>query len=337
MQLVAMLLGHVRRSVEQKCDHLPSDSVLTAPYWYGNKERQKLVDCMVIGGFHPIGIITDIVAVALHYGISRPDLPLNDEQKSRVVAFLDIGRSNTSAAIITYSENGMDVHHIVAEPDFGGHDIDRALLLHFTATNPKNKIAGDMLLMNRCEDLKKALSTAQEGEIDLGSFAGSDPHRVRLTQNEFQSIISDWLHRASNILLAALSASGFNPTTLDTVELVGGSSQIPCLKTYIYNIFAASPLNVNVRTDLSAAQGAVHACALIRAYRADCNSILQDPSSTPFYINWGTPSRAASDSSWVGLPNDQRLGDSDLVSMLELELSMEESDKLVDEAEVRAL
>ena len=338
MQLIAMLLGHVRRSIEQKCGHLLPDTVLTAPYWYSSRERQKLADCMVIGGFHPIGIVTDIVALALHYGISRSDVPLKNDEESRVVVFLDIRRSDTSAAVVTYSENSMRVHHIASESNFGGHDIDHALFLHFTASNGKRKATCDSkttsLLMNRCEDLKKTLSTAQEGEIDLGYLSGSASNRVRLTQDEFQSIITNWLHRASNILLVALTASGFDPSALDSVELAGGSSQIPCLKSYIQNIFPTSTSSVNARTDLSAAQGAAHACALIGSYRADRNTILQDPSSTPFDIKWGTPSREASDNSWVDLPNDQRLGDSDLLSMLELELSMEESDKLVDQAEV---
>ncbi|KAF8813544.1 actin-like ATPase domain-containing protein, partial [Phlegmacium glaucopus] len=206
------------------------------------------------------------------------------------VAFLDIGCSNTSAAVVTYSGKGMRVHNIVAEPDFGGHDIDQALFLHFTASNAKNKITYDSkttsLLVNRCEDLKKTLSTAQEGEVDLGSFSGSGSHRIRLTQVEFQSIISNWLYRTSKILLVTLSASGFDATTLDAVELVGGSSQIACLKSYIQNILATSTVSVNAGIDLSAAQGAAYACALIRSCRPDRNTILQDPSSTPFDIKW---------------------------------------------------
>ncbi|KAF8157205.1 Hsp70 protein-domain-containing protein [Crassisporium funariophilum] len=332
-QLVGMLFGHVRRTT---LGQIPADTIIAVPHWYTDRDRQALADCLVIGGLNPTGIITDIVAVALDYGISHFNI---EGGHSRVVAFLDVGHSTTSAAIVTFSENGLRVHAIATDSFLGGEVIDQSLMQHFAKTNPHIDPFHQKptsLLTQSLEQLKKTLLKLQEAEIDLISTDKSPLHRMKLTRDQYQSLLSEsgWLDRVSAILMEAINTSQIDPKSLHSVELVGGSGSVPSLKEHLQTQMkgAGCSTRVKVNSELSAARGVAHAGAL-RSFRGDA-AVLRDHSTAPFDINWVASSReTAKKPSWIALSTAHRLNDLDLVNLLDQELYMEEMDKLAAETE----
>ncbi|CAA7268641.1 unnamed protein product [Cyclocybe aegerita] len=331
--LLAMMLGHIRRKIEDESG-CPAviDTVLAVPRWYTDTHLQTLADCAVISGLHPVGFITDIVGIALGYGIAQMGV-LENATRPRVVAFLDIGESDCASAVVTYTEGCMKVHEVITDPDIGGKDVDRLLLKHFSY-QPQNQGSvrledekTQVPLLKECEKLKKLSSDAKSKQsIDFSSITRVTSDKFELTEGQFQNIIADWLERVFDPLQVVLTLSGIEESEVDALELVGGSSQLACVLEHARKRFGETIPNISAKPSLSAANGAANACSLIRVRQRNA-PIMYDTQITPFEMRWAAPFDDKQDP-WLPLDHEYRLDDLQLVSLMESELAMEEADKL---------
>src|SRR5436309_2966945 len=78
---------------------------------------------------------------------------------------------------------------------------------------------------------------------------------IRLTRARFQEMVADILDRSIEPCKKALSDAGVNPSQIDEVVLVGGSTRIPKVQEIVRNLFGKEP-NKSVNPDEVVAVGA---------------------------------------------------------------------------------
>lgn len=237
-----MFLGKLRDTAANELRSPVSDVVISVPPWYTDIQRRSLMDAAHIAALNPLRIINDTTAVALGYGITKSDLP--DPENPRHVMFIDVGHSSLTATVVAFWKNNLAVKASCSDRHLGGRDIDFALVQHF-AHEFKGKYKIDVLsnpkatfrLIAGCEKLKKVLSANAEANLSVESIMNDVDASSRMTRDKLEQLIAPLLERVQAPIQQALVDAELAPESIDTIELIGGSSRVPAIKSKIQQIF----------------------------------------------------------------------------------------------------
>lgn len=265
-QLYAAFLGRLKDIAQAELKNPVNDVVIAVPGWYTDVQRRAVLDAALIANLHPLRLINELTATALGYGITKTDLP-PPEEKPRHVAFVDIGHSQYQVAIVAFHKGALQVKGFAYDHHFGGRDLDYALVQHFAA-DFKEKYGIDVLsnkkavfrLSAAVEKLKKVLSANAQAPLSVESIMNDIDASSSMTREDFEQLIAPLLDRGIAPLERALTQAGIQKDDIETVELVGGSTRVPALKSRIQAFFG-KPLSFTCNQDESVARGATLACA----------------------------------------------------------------------------
>ncbi|SCV73593.1 BQ2448_7519 [Microbotryum intermedium] len=267
-QLYAMFLGKLRDTAANELKSAVNDVVIAVPVWYTDAQRRAVIDAADIAGLNALRLINDTTATALGYGITKTDLPLAPEPP-KYVAFVDIGHSDYSVSIVAFNKGQLVVKGTAFDRHFGGRDLDHALVEHFAAefkakykidvkSNPKALFR----LAAAVEKLKKILSANPVAPLSVESIMNDVDASSTLKREELEELVAPLLERTIGPLERALADAGITKDQIETVELVGGSTRVPALKTRIQEFFGR-PLSFTCNQEEAVARGATLACAML--------------------------------------------------------------------------
>jgi heat shock 70kDa protein 4 len=290
-QLMAMFLTKVKQTASAELKLPVSDIVLSCPAWYTDAQRRCMIDAADISGLKLLRLINDNTAIALGYGITKTDLPATDE-KPRRIAFVDIGHSNYTCSIGEFQKGQLAIKATASDRHFGGRNFDKALVDHFAKEfkekfkidineNPKARVR----VQSACEKLKKILSANSNGPISIESLMNDVDVRGMIKREEFEDLIRPLLDRATEPLQRALADAKLKPEDIDAVEMVGGCTRVPSLKTAIQQFFGKN-LSFTLNQDEAIARGCAFSCAILSpAFRVRDFSV-HDIISYPIEFTW---------------------------------------------------
>jgi len=109
---------------------------------------------------------------------------------------------------------------------------------------------------------KEELSFAEKIVIRLPFFERTKHLEISLTRTELEKIARPLIERTRAFCLRALADAKLQPSDLDEIILVGGSTRMPLVQTIVENIFEKKP-NLSQHPDEAVALGAVLQAALL--------------------------------------------------------------------------
>jgi molecular chaperone DnaK len=153
-----------------------------------------------------------------------------------IIAVYDLGGGTFDATVLRKREDGFD---ILGRPEgierLGGIDFDVAVFNHVWSslagalteldTDDPAVHAAVARLRRECVDAKEALSA--DTDVSIPVVLPNLQTEVRLTRNEFESMIRPALGETVVALHRAITGAGVTPAEVSAVLLVGGSSRIP--------------------------------------------------------------------------------------------------------------
>ncbi|CDO95192.1 unnamed protein product [Kluyveromyces dobzhanskii CBS 2104] len=266
-QLVAMFINKVKSTVVEETKANITDVAVAVPTWYTEEQKYVIADAARIAGLNPVRIVNDITAAAVSYGVFKTDLP-EGEEKPRIVAFVDIGHSSYTCSIGSFKKGELKVLGTAYDKHFGGRDFDHAITEHFAdefKTKYKIDIRENAKAYNRvltgAEKLKKVLSANTAAPLNIESVMNDVDVSSQLTRDELEELVSSLLKRVTDPVTEALKQANLTAEDVDFVEIIGGTTRIPCLKDAISNAFG-KPLSTTLNQDEAIAKGAAFICAI---------------------------------------------------------------------------
>ncbi|ORX42449.1 putative heat shock protein Hsp88 [Piromyces finnis] len=300
-QLVAMYLGKIRDITSAELKIPMSDCVISVPGWFTEKQRRALNDAADIAGLNVLRLINDTTASALGYGITKTDLPDPSlpNCKPKIVAFVDIGYSNAQVSIVSFVKGKLTVKGTAYNPNFGGRNIDLALVKH-CAEQIKEKYKMDVLtnpkatfrLRTQCEKTKKILSANPVTILNVENIMNDRDVSMTVKREEFEELIKPYLETLEPLLQDALKVAKVTIDDIDSVELVGGTTRIPCVKKILNDFFSGSDdatkskLSTTLNQDECVARGCAFMCAIHSPVFRVRDFTVQDCNDYPIEINW---------------------------------------------------
>ena len=148
----------------------------------------------------------------------------------------------------------------------GGDDFDQKVINWIADEFKKSDgidLREDPMALQRLKEAgeaaKKELSTSKQTDINLpfvtADASGPKHLNLSLTRAKFDEIVLDLVERTVEPCKKALSDASLNPSEIDEVILVGGSTRIPAIQEKVKEIFGKEP-NKSVNPDEVVALGA---------------------------------------------------------------------------------
>ncbi|OIR57832.1 MAG: heat shock protein Hsp88 [Amphiamblys sp. WSBS2006] len=265
-QVLAAFLSRLQKTVLSQGILEMVKPVLAVPGYYTASQRRATLEAAQIAGYTDPALINEPEAVVLCYGLIRADI-LTEEPKS--ICFVDIGHSATQLCIAKIAKGASEVVAVSTEKDLGGRDLDRALVEHI-AGEIKKKHGIDVFknkkalhrLKASCEKTKKMLTTNTAIGVAVENI-GDDIDFTQIVKREtFEELASPHLAKIRAAMAALVHGAGINVDELDAVELVGGTTRVPCVKETVEAFF-----KMPARNSLNSEEAVSRGCAIASALR----------------------------------------------------------------------
>lgn len=266
IQLAAMYFSKIKSITESEIKPgTVSDVAISVPVWYSDAQRRATADAATIAGLNPVRIVNDVTAAAVGYGVFKTDLP---EEKPRIVAFVDIGHSDYTVSIGAFKKGLLKVLGTAYDRNLGGRDVDLVIANHF-AKQFKTKYKIDVhsnpkafaRVLNEAQKLKKMLSANTQAPFNIESVMNDVDVSGSMTREELEEYLQPLIAKISGPIEQALKIANVSKADVDSIEILGGTTRIPCFKNEISSVFG-KPLSFTLNQDEAIAHGTAFICAM---------------------------------------------------------------------------
>ena len=259
-EISAMILQKMKKTAEEYLRQEVTEAVITVPAYFSDSQRQATKEAGRIAGLDVKRIINEPTAAALAYGLDKKD-------KDMKVAVYDLGGGTFDISILQLGDGVFEVLSTNGDTHLGGDDFDQVIIdwlaQEFASENGGVDLKKDPMALQRlkeaAEKAKIELSSQTSTEINhpyIMPVDGIPKHLVKtLTRAKFEQLSDSLFQRSIAPCRQALSDAHLNPSDIDEVLLVGGSTRIPYVQELVKNFFGKEP-NKSVNPDEVVAIGA---------------------------------------------------------------------------------
>lgn len=274
VELSALILKKLKQECSAEHGEI-HDAVVTVPAHFDEVRRKATMDAGASASLNVIGIVNEPVAAALYYASSR-------EVFGKVLVY-DLGGGTFDVTIIDVQGCQMEIVCSQGDHALGGLDFDRKVL-EIMEQSYKDKFGADLFgsdedrakCEDEAEDIKKTLSRRRVAKKMLYGPAGN--MKVEITREMFEEAISTLMARTDILVEVALEEAALEPSGIDKVLLVGGSTRIPLVQQRLEKMFGFAP-EKTVNVDECVALGA--------ALHAGLTMLREKPEAVPAGIASG--------------------------------------------------
>ena len=257
-EVSAMILQKLKADAEAYLGAPVTEAVITVPAYFTDAQRQATKDAGKIAGLEVKRIINEPTAAALAYGIDK-----EDDQK---VMVYDLGGGTFDVSIIEMGDGVQEVLATAGNNRLGGDDFDQKIIDWLADEFKKEQgidLRGDKMAMQRlkeaAEKAKIELSGVTTSQISLpfitADATGPKHLETTLTRAKFNEMTADLVEATMGPVRQALSDSGLQPSQLNKILMVGGSSRIPAVQEAVKKYTGKEPFK-GINPDECVAVGA---------------------------------------------------------------------------------
>jgi molecular chaperone DnaK len=164
----------------------------------------------------------------------------------------DFGGGTFDISILEVGEGVVEVKATNGDTHLGGDNLDQRVIDWIVAEFKKSDgidLSKDRMALQRlkeaAEKAKMELSTVMETDINLpfitADQSGPKHLQQKLSRAKFEQIVEDLLQKTVGPTKQALSDAGVDPSRIDEVVLVGGSTRIPRVQQIVKELFGKEP------------------------------------------------------------------------------------------------
>lgn len=243
-EVSAKVLRKLKESAEAYLGHKVNKAVITVPAYFNDSQRQATKDAGQIAGLEVARIINEPTAASLAYGL--------DSKAQETICVFDLGGGTFDVSILEVADGVFRVISSNGDGHLGGDDFDEELINYVAGEFQKEQgidLRKDSMALQRlqeaCEKAKKELSSAQSTDINLpfitADASGPKHLQMNISRAQFEKLVDGLVERCRGPVMQALEDSKLDPSKIDEVVLVGGSTRIPKVQEFVKEIFGKDP------------------------------------------------------------------------------------------------
>jgi len=232
-ELSAMILQKLKQDAEAYLGETVTQAVITVPAYFSDSQRQATKDAGRIAGLEVLRIINEPTAASLAYGL--------DKEENQKIMVYDLGGGTFDVSILEIGDGVFEVLATSGNNKLGGDDFDDRIINYLADEFMKEHgidLRKDKMALQRlkeaAEKAKIELSSALTTNVNLpfitADASGPKHLDMTLTRAKFNELTADLIEKTMIPLRNALKDAGLQPSEVDKVILVGGSTRIPAVQ-----------------------------------------------------------------------------------------------------------
>jgi len=253
-EISAFVLRDLKRRAEAffaeqgEFDNEVDRAVITVPAYFNDAQRTATRDAGRIAGLEVLRIINEPTAASLAYGL--------DKRHAGLIAVYDLGGGTFDISILRVEDGVFQVLATNGDTHLGGDDIDVLLM---------DTILGDRA--RTAEDVQAVRQAVIQAKWDLSDRDDTELLGRRITRGDFERLIAPIVERTLGPVRQALADAELQPSQIDEVVLVGGSTRIPLVRRKVQELFGKAPHSELNPDEVVALGAAVQADILVTGNR----------------------------------------------------------------------
>jgi molecular chaperone HscA len=262
VELSSLILKELKGRAEHILKTPVNKAVITVPAYFNDAQRQATRDAGKLAGLDVLRIINEPTAASLAYGLG---LEKNLDKK---IAVYDLGGGTFDISILSISNGIFEVLSTNGDTYLGGDDLDHSVaeyILQKAGIDPKKREEDKNLaqeLRLKAESIKKTLS--ETGKVEI-KFAGKE---FEISREIFDKLIKSYVDKTITCCAAAMKDARLEPSQIDEVILIGGSTRIPAIRKAVMDFFGKKPHD-EVNPDEAVALGAAIQADILAGHNKD--------------------------------------------------------------------
>lgn len=246
-EISAMILRKMKEIAENGIGQPVKRAVITVPAYFNDAQRSATRDAGFMSNLEVLRIINEPTAAAIAYGLDKKTQTLKTE--INVIVF-DLGGGTFDTSLLTITQDGVfEVRAIAGDTHLGGADFDQRLIDYAakifkqrTGRNVYDNPKSIRKLRIACEKSKCELSTALSTTIDVESLLDGLDLTIDVTREQFNEMCTDLFEKCIKLTKQTLADANLQPSDIEDVVLVGGSTRIPKIQSLLSTLFR-NPVN----------------------------------------------------------------------------------------------
>jgi len=259
VELSSYVLKELKTFIQDESISLDS-AVITIPASFDTIQSNATKEAGELAGFKEIVLLQEPIAASLAYANSKSQ----DLEDTKWIVY-DLGGGTFDVALLEIKEGEMKVIDHEGDNFLGGSDFDRIIVENIivpyleenyefvdlkselqNATGKYNKLYNKLLHLS--EEIKIQLSTKTSADIEFEIIDESDDEvdvYFSITRDEFENIIKSEIVKTVDMIQKILTKNSLRNDDIDFVLMIGGSTYIPFVKSYIGNL-----LGIEINSDI---------------------------------------------------------------------------------------
>src|SRR3989475_4024266 len=259
-EISAQILGKLKRDAESYLGDKVTQAVITVPAYFDDAQRQATTEAGQIAGLEVLRIINEPTAAALAYGLDKGG-------GDQTILVFDLGGGTFDVSLLEIGEGVFEVKSTHGDTQLGGDDWDQRIIdwmvKEFQNAHGVDLSKDRMALQRLKEAAEKAkieLSQVSESTINLpfvtATAEGPLHLELKLTRGEFERMTADLVEACTGPFQQAVRDWGKDPSAIDHVILVGGSTRMPMIQELVKRLTGGKEPHKGVNPDEVVAIGA---------------------------------------------------------------------------------
>ncbi len=243
-EISAMILQKIKKDSEDYLGTKIDRAVITVPAYFNEPQREATKTAGEIAGFKVERVFNEPTASAMAYKM--------DEKKAETILVYDLGGGTFDVSILEVGDGVYEVLATSGNTMLGGDDWTQRIVEW--CVDKFNKQTGIDLAKDR-EALQRVVEASEKAKIELSSREkteinlpyitvtndGPEHLDMVLTRGEFQNMTADLVDQTKGPVNQAMGDADLNPSQIDEVILVGGSTRLTAVRDFVEDYFGKKP------------------------------------------------------------------------------------------------
>lgn len=256
VELSSIVLKSLKEDAQDYLQTEVTEAVISVPAYFNEQQRKATKLAGELAGFKVERLINEPTAAAIAYGLDKREV------QSKFIVF-DLGGGTFDISLLELDDGIMEVHCVAGDNFLGGEDFTRIIYRMFLDKNgldeallsPKTRNH----IMKQAEICKIRFS---ENKVQtIRCKINEEQREMTLTEEQFREASQALFERIKKPIARSLRDAKLTVEDIDKVVLVGGSTKMHMIRTYIGRLFNQMP-DLSVNPDEVVAFGACMQAAM---------------------------------------------------------------------------
>jgi len=243
--LSAILLEKIVNVAQAQIGQKIDSAVITVPAYFTHKEREATIEAGKKAKLNVLSIINEPSSAAFAYGLNKTGI-------GQTILIYDLGGGTFDVSIAKISSDEIEILATDGNHELGGKDWDDRIALYLSQKFKSKQgvdvtgdpeFSGQLLLL--AENAKRQLSELDSTKVRMQY--NNTTENIEFTNSAFESISEDLMELTKDLTENVIAAVNLSWSNIDGVILVGGSTRMRMVKTFVKTMSGKEPLSgINV-------------------------------------------------------------------------------------------